>query len=253
VDSKKLSGFRYIIVRCQQCNFVWQRETLSVNNLFELYDHWISPQESLAKVSRFDIVHQKSLEREIRAVLTFFPRVASQVKVLDFGMGWGTWCQTAQKFGLDVYGLEFSPTRRRYVQKLGIKVLKKLDDGPGLFDFINMEQVLEHVPNFSGAMREIVSKLKVDGIVHISVPDSQKAIRNVRSIKDFPTEGPLQLFEHVNCFTRATLIRFCFRFGLEPVPVFGSIELTLWGLYHYYFGTSLYFRKKVESKRNGNL
>ena len=55
----------------------------------------------------------------------FYPNQKPRdVKVLDFGMGWGHYCIASNAVGFDVYGSELSDVRIKYAQNNGVKLIK---------------------------------------------------------------------------------------------------------------------------------
>ena len=80
-------------------------------------------------------------------LFSFFKKPPIELQFLDFGMGWGKWCQMAKAFGCQVYGLELSKARIKYASSLGISVLSNEELNHYKFDYINADQVFEHITN----------------------------------------------------------------------------------------------------------
>jgi hypothetical protein len=58
--------------------------------------------------------------------------------------------------------------------------------------------------------------LNRDGIVHIRVPDGRGVDQQLQRHGWSPTIDAVHPLEHINCFTRADLIRFAATAGLRP-------------------------------------
>lgn len=60
-------------------------------------------------------------------------------------MGWGDWFQMAQSFGCKAAGMELSEARVSHAQSRGVPAVEWQELASRRFDFINTEQVFEHV------------------------------------------------------------------------------------------------------------
>ena len=104
-----------------------------------------------AEIIRENIVNHRSanfylrMAKETTRAIKFLNRAPGQIKFLDFGMGAGNWCVLAKAFGCDVYGAELSSEHISNAESIGVKTLG-LDGVRGhKFDYINSEQVFEHL------------------------------------------------------------------------------------------------------------
>jgi SAM-dependent methyltransferase len=127
--------------------------------------------------------------------------------------------------GCEVYGHENSPLRIAHAEQRGIRVLSWNDLPDHCIDFINSEQVFEHLADPLGALKHLTSALAPGGILKISVPDGADIKRRL-AIGDWSAgEGsPTSLLsitplQHVNCFSRRSLLELARRAGLAPVPL----------------------------------
>lgn len=246
-------------VQCSQCGFVWQHRVLDESWLGELYEHWISPQESLAKKELADAKLYRMYADEMIAISQIVAKQPSDVAVMDFGMGWGYWARMAQGFGFDVTGCELSQRRIDHARELGIKKVSRLencvDHG---FDFINAEQVFEHLVDPYGLLSVLVEKLSDGGVIRIAVPRSDTAIAKLKAGKWKPNNDSLHPLEHVNAFTSKTLKRLATSQGLVQVrrpvsylrecrgmgqPYLMRVFFSALGVYDR-SGTALYFARR---------
>jgi SAM-dependent methyltransferase len=209
---------RYEVATCIDCGFVWQVEILDDRGMALLYGKWISPEASREAREQSDLAVFAGYARQVELVARLCGKPARETDVLDFGMGWGRWCLMAKAYGFRVVGLETSNERLEHAGRQGIPVLPSLAAaGPERFDFINAEQVFEHLPDPLATLRPLVASLRTGGAVRVSVPDCAAAIRELRG--DWrPRKGALQPLEHINGFTNRTLRRFGRAAGLTVLP-----------------------------------
>ncbi len=104
-------------------------------------------------------------------ILDYFKNIKRELKFLDFGMDWGRWCLMSKAFGCDVYGTELSESRIKYGQSIGINVIDWDEISNFEFDFINTEQVFEHITSPLEILKYLSHSLKQHGLIKISVPD----------------------------------------------------------------------------------
>lgn len=255
VEKDDLIDGEYEVVKCFKCGFVWQAYILINELMDKLYNFWISPQQSLAKKKYAEISFFNGYAREAASIVSFFSTRAFEIDVLDFGMGWGYWCQTAKAFGYNVSGFEISKDRIEFARKNGIDVIRDFSEITNRrFDFINAEQVFEHVPDPLQTLKMLVRSLKNGGVVRISVPNGKGVEQELAKSKPKVFKNAITPLEHINCFTHQTLIEFGKRANLELMrqPFLLSYRRGLMSYakgilskYHkQYFGTSLYFKKR---------
>ncbi|HEY7841669.1 MAG TPA: class I SAM-dependent methyltransferase [Gammaproteobacteria bacterium] len=211
-----LDGAEYRILLCEECGFVWQGEVLAADAMRVLYREWISAEDSLNK-KRFGAAALFSeYASQARRIAELIGKPPHETDVLDFGMGWGYWCRMARAFGYRVTGLEVAEDRRAHAQSMGIRVIDALPGGNGgHFDFINAEQVFEHITDPLATARELSRVLRPRGVVRIAVPDAEAAIRGLADPGWKARKDALHPLEHINGFTHETLVRLGEAAGLQ--------------------------------------
>ncbi len=258
IDVSVVENVSYEIVECQNCGFVWQGYVLNEEKMGDLYSVWISAEHSLNKKRYADIGWFDKYAREGRTIFDLVKKQPHQTRVLDFGMGWGYWCRMAQAFGYKVKGFEVSPPRVAYARQMGIDVIDSYSDiSKHKFDFINSEQVFEHVLNPTQTLMELSSSLEIGGVIRIAVPDGDKTLKNLSNSDWKAAKDALHPLEHINCFTHDSLREMGKRANLEylfvpqPVITTGRKEAILNAISKFtrrprnktYQGTELYFQK----------
>lgn len=206
VPLRMLAGAPYEIARCLGCGFAWQTHVVGDQCAALLYSKWISSEESLDKKRFGDTSLFEKYATEAREIASLVGKRPHETDVLDFGMGWGYWCRMAAAFGYRTFGYEYSEERRQHARTLGVSVL---DAAAGIgamrFDFINAEQVFEHVVDPVGVLRSLVSSLRPGGSMRIAVPNADGPLSRLERGPVLPPEKAVQPLEHINCFTRGTL------------------------------------------------
>lgn len=101
-------------------------------------------------------------------------RLPDNIKLLDVGCGTGAILDTFSK-RYDAYGQDVSPQAVEFCRKRGITrvVQGTLDHLPPEyrnFDFITLLDVLEHIDNDRGALRQVYALLNEHGRIFITVP-----------------------------------------------------------------------------------
>jgi 2-polyprenyl-3-methyl-5-hydroxy-6-metoxy-1,4-benzoquinol methylase len=229
----------YILLECQRCGLIYQKYSPNEELIFKIYNQWIKRRNP-----KFIDIHNNrfipyNADRtinnisEINLFLNILSKSPMDCKVLDFGMGWGGWCKAAQLMGLDVYGTEITDLQIEYNISQGLKVIT-WDDIPNYnFDFINTDQVLEHVAEPFQVIQHLLKGLAPKGLLKISVPDAS----NVKSTlkKNFKSEwfyakgkryslNAIEPLQHLNGYSHNTLITMASQLGLIEVKTpLGSV------------------------------
>lgn len=199
-----LGEARYQVRRCAGCEGHYQFNILDDESSSRLYEEYIPHEPSLSKRETAGPRYFDRLITDARRVYSFVGdgRPCRQIKVLDFGMGWGHWAFAAFACGYDVAGAELSPSRVAFAAERGIKAID-LDATPASsFDFINTDQVLEHVSDPRGMVGMLARLLKPGGVLKIFVPDTHGTAHKMRA-GYAPERDEIHPLEHITAFSRA--------------------------------------------------
>jgi SAM-dependent methyltransferase len=225
VDFSLLEGADYVLQRCRDCTLVFQAQIPNEALADIVYERWTDPDRSLHHKEKGAVRARGRYAMEIMAIIDFMGRNPESIRVLDFGMGWGHWVRMAQAFGCQAFGLELSEARIDHARRLGLEVLGPNELEGRSFDFINTEQVFEHLPEPRETAGQLGALLGEGGILKISVPNARKVGRAIRkgdwtagyrsrrSLKDV---SPLQ---HINAFNHRSLVRLAEVAGLSKVRI----------------------------------
>ena len=157
---------------CNQCSIVfspsiWQPQA---NEILE--DEWFG--ENYRPVTSSWVRTFESLNNR-RTLARLSRAKAPGNRLLEVGVGSGSFLQAAQNNGLNVVGCDLSKAIvSRVNQEFGIEMqCASLSDipGEGRFDIIVMNHVLEHVSDPVGFLRDAFRLLSPGGIIHLSVPN----------------------------------------------------------------------------------
>lgn len=218
IDREALAGAPYEIARCQQCGFMWQTYILDDQWMEVLYSQWIAAAGSLDKKRQSELAVFANYAREVYTVGRLLGKPPHLIHVLDYGMGWGYWCLMAKAFGFEAYGIELSQERIDFAARNGIQALDLDDLSDPQFDFINCEQVFEHIPRPLEHLTRLTEVLNPGGIMRIAVPN---AARKAASLADPDWRAAKDAFhplEHINAFTHQSLRELARRAGLHVIP-----------------------------------
>jgi len=223
-------GIPYQVQKCCSCGSLFQLFQPNLNLLLKIYDQYINSDESLKrkKFPSNDTLWLYSGEMSLLSSL--INKGVADTKLLDYACGWGIWAKVAKGWGYDVSTLELSQSRSRHLQLAGITVINSLIDKIEYFDFINCDQVFEHLCNPIVNLTEINKSLKSGGVVKISIPYSPVSWLSTWSLARFGKgKGTLPdimaPLEHLN---------YCNRKGLRILAEHAGFEVINISLFDYF-------------------
>lgn len=219
IFKEQLARGTYELIRCDACTLIYQKYILDRDGLEHLYEHAISPSESLRK--RTEAPHQyfMKLIKSAAAPATLMPKkLPRDIEVLDFGMGWGHWVFAARAHGYTVKGAEISAARVSYAQKGGVEIIDPLDDDwSESFDFVNTDQVFEHLDRPDKFLNALQACLRPGGVIKIFVPDSEPDYRAIMAGNWRPRKDAFHPLEHINAFNWQSMLVLTRKYGLHSV------------------------------------
>jgi SAM-dependent methyltransferase len=144
--------------------------------------------------------------------------------VLDFGCYWGKWASMALAHGCDVYAVEVNRAAADFCAGRGIKIISFEEMAEHRFDFINVDQVMEHLSSPLAVAQKLAECLHPGGFLKMGTPDKPHLPRLLRaaqgrgddSVLNARTLYALAPLEHVNLFNRGSLEYLGRAVGLEP-------------------------------------
>lgn len=211
-----LKNKKYQVLKCSKCKFMWQKNQPDKNFANKLYEEIIDKDKSFIKSEEMKKKRELRFKSEHLFLYNYFNK---KINILDYGAGWGSWLSFVQSDKCNLFALEFSSSRKKYLKKIGVQVIDNISNEEyiNFFDYIRLEQVLEHVTDLNiiiNSLKKICSKKT---IIHIGVPNGKKEINNTGN--NFIKKGPIQPLEHVNCFTNQSLKKLLDKFGFKPLTL----------------------------------
>ena len=224
VGDEYLREALFMVCECDSCGLIFQRDIPNEALMEKLYAPGIDPQRAYAlQRNKSGVEHYSRHAQEIMQVISYFGREPAALRFLDFGMGWGEWALMAKAFGCDSCGAELSPERIAYARANGIKSINWNEIPQQRADFINTEQVFEHIPDPLKTLRHLKAGLKPGGILKISVPSANDIKRRLKVMDWHAPRGsrnslnPVAPLEHINCFNRSSLLKMAEEAGMDEV------------------------------------
>jgi len=252
----KIDDAHYELLKCDDCNFVWQKYSPNKKLSIDLYDNIIDNDESLKKSELKFINQKKSFYKEIKKIIRNFDK--EKINILDFGAGWGHWLISGTGLSYNAYAFELSSSRIKFLlsNKINILNFENLNSYENFFHYIKLDQVLEHLDEPNETLKILKKLGKKNCIFFISVPDGTEIIKTERVLAI--QKGPVQPLEHLNCFSKKSLTKMLDINGFRPLRLseiiimnikdfkldLRSLKSFLLDLKNYFFSTSIKFKLK---------
>jgi SAM-dependent methyltransferase len=208
-DLRPLEGETYTLMRCASCGLAYQRSVPTPEFLQTIYDTWIFAKKERQEARA--LPYYTTLAEQVHFLIEHLGMPPREIRVLDFGMGWGDFLSMARAYGCRVYGVDLSVERQRHARGIGIEVLSWDDIPQQRFHFVNAEQVFEHLVEPGQTLRHLSSALAPNGLLRISVPNAGTTLKELS--KGFGALSkaevmPIHPLEHLNSFDPDSLSRF---------------------------------------------
>lgn len=167
---------QFALMQCPTCRHAFLACDLSPSQLTELYTNYY-PRKTFEVSQYKPHIEQSGISVWLNGLNSSAYRwVPKDVRVLDVGCGFGESLGYHTARGCDVYGVEADENIRRVVDKFGYKVHVGLFDDKvyesDFFDYITMDQVIEHVTDPLSTLRGVARILKPGGTVILSTPNA---------------------------------------------------------------------------------
>jgi len=167
---------RFDLLHCRECGHAFLKHNFTPEQLTELYSNYYPR-------SNFDLdayqPHREEkgfwawLDGSENSAYRWVPK---NVRVLDVGCGFGESLGYHVARGCEVYGVEADENIRRVADKFGYHVHTGLFDPDiyeeGFFDYVTMDQMLEHVADPLETLAGVARILKSGGVAVVSFPNA---------------------------------------------------------------------------------
>jgi len=217
-----LGQLLYEIAECDSCHFVYLTEVLNDYGMGLLYNDWLD--KELLRVHYSKLPYDIVAERILKLIKTSF-RKKDKINVMDFGAGYGNFCSIAAKSGFNTFAFDLSADKKNHIDSMGVTVINNFEKYHRSFDFIWVNQVLEHLSDPLGVFINLRQCLTDTGIIYAAVPDC-KAIKQILkenglSEKLFKLLSPHQ---HINAFNNSSLQLLGINAGLKPFSMIDFLK-----------------------------
>lgn len=177
-DSGNLADFVYTItddritlspriVRCSSCGLIYASPGIKTRELYAKYRD-MRDEDYLSE--------EKGRRLSARIILGRIMKFKPGGRLLDIGCAAGLLLDEAKKSGWETAGVELSRwaagiAREKFKLDVFEGLLKEAKYPARHFDVVVMTDVIEHLPDPRGTLREVRNILKPDGILCVSTPD----------------------------------------------------------------------------------
>ncbi len=161
---------------------------------------------------------QRAWQRTRYRIVTGMAGKRAGLKVLDVGCG-----SSMIPIDLDAVGVDVQHNKLRYLRQFGNRVVHAsafdLPFRDGAFGCVICSEVLEHVPDDSQVIEELIRVLAPDGTLVLGTPDySRRAWRVLERLYGLAAPGGYA-DEHITRYTQESLTALLARYGFRPAKV----------------------------------
>jgi 2-polyprenyl-3-methyl-5-hydroxy-6-metoxy-1,4-benzoquinol methylase len=213
------------VLQCDSCKLVFLAQTEALASAQAHFDHYWE--------ERWGPVYNK-LKEEVHAMTVskceWLERVVGKTgRLLDMGCGDGSFLATAKSHGWDAGGIEVTEVAtQRAKDKVGdnciFQTLKEAQYPDNFFDVVTLWDVIEHLPDPVGTLRQLARVLCPGGQLIISTPNASSLLHRLAHYAHRCTFNrwtlPVRLIylpEHLHYFDPKTLMDALARAGLRRV------------------------------------
>jgi len=223
---KAMKGKGHLLAysKCKKCKMIYCDNTWDDVTLREVYENTIDHAKSKERI--LSIQKRLWLTRIWRNILRTLKLSGKEkfedLKIIDYGCGWGDFPDVVQGFGVNAMGYDADSKKIELLRQRGQKIANDVDKLRSFHpvDVFVMISVLEHLQDVEYILNLAKELLKRDGLLVFFVMDyrSRYIKRNVNRLKNYlpALTRALNPVEHVNVYdyksTLATLKEYDFDF-----------------------------------------
>lgn len=221
-------GKTFSIFYCKDCRFGFQNPIPSANEIAEYYEkNYYGGTASSSYHYVNELATHKSRIPHYEGILQSVKRFSEKGNLLDIGCAFGLFVYVAQKRGWKAEGWDVS----RYAVETGRKVLgvslrvesmDRIHDVPGLYDVVNMSELLEHLPDPQIAFSVAHALLKKGGLLRVQTSNIASLYAKWKG-KNWIYLLPV----HVCYFSPLAIRKLADKFGFKVVKMFAGDDIPL--------------------------
>lgn len=225
-DFTALAGEVYQLEECGSCGCHYQNPVPGADFLARFYGQGLygAGTETSQPCEPYQT---EQMGRELMMVVRYLNPTVPRPSVLDFGTGNGHWAVLAEAAGLDTHASDLSTHAFDRLRTRGITCHPHDTLPQGRFDFVNTEQVFEHLVDPAAQLQVLAHSLRPGGIIKIGVPHDPLLRRKLRAPDWTAPKGSaaslngVAPLEHLNHFEPVSLDALAARCGLESLAIIG--------------------------------
>ena len=172
--------------------------------------------------------HEQAIRKRFQKDFEFIESIIAPGRFLDIGAGIGYSLEIAKQRGWTATGLEPNSVLARHASARGLNVINSYlsEEISGEYDFILLDNVLEHILQPAEFLTNVVRLLAPSGVILVAVPPMdwlRKMLGKSSYVREHVLAPQLNIFgevdEHVNIFSRQAANRLLQMAGLRLLDV----------------------------------
>ena len=164
----------FSIYQCQKCRHKFLNHDFSSTDLEDLYTNYY-PRSKFSIEDYAPLIFSNNFQNWFNGNKRAYTYVPKNVRVLDIGCGFGGSIGYHQNRGCEAYGVEVDSNAQKVKDEFNLNIKIGLFDvndyEPDFFDYVTMDQVLEHTVNPIEVLSDISKITKTNGTVIITIPN----------------------------------------------------------------------------------
>lgn len=213
-----LKAEEYEISECLHCSGSFQTNIPNEKLSLYLYEVLISSDESFKKKKKLSVKQFKEYLNDAEIIEKIIKKKSHEIKILEFGCGWGFWANFMKSMNFDIETVEISNPRKKYLDKINIRNYESIDKIDNKYDLIFSNQALEHISEPFETLSALKGKLNDNGVMYHKFPSTfffkNKLFKNYTPRKD--CAHPL---EHINLINKNCFKKMSELLNLKKVKI----------------------------------
>ena len=194
-----------VVMQCDDCKHCWYREQPEPDQLASMY----AAGRPLERTAKPVLEPSAAMVQKMTVLRSMLGRRLGRPSLLDYGSGSGRWARAAIQAGFEVTAFEPS-VERSHSDDATFALVNDLALLRGQrFSAIQLEQVLEHVPDPLAVLVDLRAYCEPDVLMRVTVPNILRSPEGRAIWELWPFDGKtphtLAPFEHLHGFTPSSL------------------------------------------------
>ena len=218
--------------KCLSCGMIYCPIEWPDVILSSVYQETIDHEQSRKKTQTVEkkLTMVREWEIILRLMAIHGQKSISDLKLVDYGCGWGDFLETVKGPGVEAVGFETDRIKAGHAMEKGLTLLGSVEalKQRAPFDVFVMNAVIEHVQNVRALLNLAVEVLKPGGMLVVSTMDFRPRFiqANLQSIMN--NRKPLSMYlnpvEHVNVYDYTSVMKTLQKHSLEVLATRSVME-----------------------------